>query len=67
MDDHLPLYEGRIDWNEFVNHFSATGYTGTLLLEVEMASSTFNDAAAFLGGAYEGAARLLDMIEKGGE
>ena len=67
VDDHLLLYEGKIEWNEFVAYFSATRYMGSLLLEVEMGSSEFTDPAAFLRRAYAGATELLKMIEEGGE
>lgn len=66
VDDHLPLYQGKIDWDDFGKHFSKTTYRGTLLLEIEMKATHYKDPVLFLAKAYEGAAQLLETIQRAG-
>lgn len=67
VDDHLLLYQGKIDWQDFVRHFHKTTYEGTLLLEIEMRATGYKDPLVFLDRAYEGAVKLLKSIQEGGE
>jgi sugar phosphate isomerase/epimerase len=64
VDDHLLPYTGKIDWEDFAIHFSKTAYRGTLLLEVEMRTSRYEDPVIFLHKAHEGAVRLSGSIEE---
>jgi len=67
VDDHLLLYRGKIDWEDFAMRLSRSGYRGTLLLEVEMKTSRYADPEVFLEKAYEGAVRLSESIRERGE
>ncbi len=58
-DSHVLPFEGNIDWDRFRKVFHGLGYSGDLLLEVDIAHSRFKDPNTFLAEAFHRAERLL--------
>ena len=58
-DTHTLPYEGTIDWERFRRIFHGLGYSGNLLLEVDLKHSGFREPAVFLAEARKRAERLL--------
>lgn len=58
-DTHVLPFEGNIDWDRFRQVFHGLGYSGDLLLEVDIAHSFFKDPATFLAEARRRAKQLL--------
>ena len=60
-DDHVLPFEGNIDWAKFSETFRALNYQGTLLLEVEMRRSAFQNPETFLAEAKKRGERLIEF------
>lgn len=65
QDSHMLPYEGNIDWARFMNIFRRLDYSGSLLLEADMANSKFKEHALFLSEARKRAERLLQHPAEG--
>jgi len=60
-DTHVLPYEGNIDWGAFMSTLRGLDFSGSLLLEVGMDNSAFDEPTVFLSEARKRADRLLQL------
>ncbi len=60
--DHVLPGEGFINWQEMCSILRDVHYNGSIMLEVMMNHSSFNDPVLFLEEAYAAASRIWDLI-----
>jgi sugar phosphate isomerase/epimerase len=61
-DNHLPLFEGEIDWQALAAEIAASDYEGALIVE----SKDVTGSPESLAAAFRAATRLREMIEEAG-
>ena len=67
-DEHLLPFDGLIDYNRTTELLKKSGYTGTLMLEIDephKSSEKYSDLSLeqFTDKAYKAVCRLRDMID----
>ncbi len=70
-DDHMLPFDGTVDYLRYAEHIRASGFTGTLMLEVfknkrygeQMATYDSLSSEAFLSRAADAAKRLREMVD----
>jgi sugar phosphate isomerase/epimerase len=62
-DQHLPLFDGTVDWRRLADIIASSSYTKAPNLEVAIRSTGLADEKAFLRHTRDGAMRFADMLE----
>ncbi|MCK5803121.1 MAG: sugar phosphate isomerase/epimerase [Lentisphaeria bacterium] len=62
-DQHLPLFDGTIDWPRLARIIASSSYSKPPNLESAIRASAYEDEREFLRHAYEGAQRFAKMLE----
>jgi len=61
-DDHMPPWEGAIDWDRFTGILGTLDYPGPMLLECVIRRSQFKDLPTFNREAFARAQRLIAAL-----
>ena len=61
-DQHLPLFNGTVDWDRLSGLIARSSYDKMVSLEVTMHNAGIADEAAFLSRCHDDAVRFAEMI-----
>ncbi len=60
-DDHIPPFDGTVDWTSFIEHLAVSSYQKPLCLECAVGRSGYRGESEFLEKCFQSAAELDGM------